>query len=52
MIIQSEGYAAFLDGLNKEDNPHQYGSTQWNDWNTGYEQAVTDELGELHEVIV
>jgi hypothetical protein len=43
VTANSEGYAAYLDGMTLEHNPHPYGSDSWNDWNEGFDNAKRDE---------
>jgi hypothetical protein len=43
-----QGVAAAQTGMSKDDNPYQWGTAAYSDWNAGYESVVeADEATKL-----
>jgi hypothetical protein len=41
--IEDNGYAAYYDGANRDENTYPYGSLEWNAWNSGFDRAKQED---------
>ena len=40
---KTEGQAAFQEGRERTDNPHDFGTHDWTDWKDGFDQAEAEQ---------